>query len=796
MDSEYPGQRLSLMTTGASLSRRSSQPSMMPFALPPFVALLILSSTCLGSRAQSSQPLPAATAATAILDERVAPPVAGRLAPKQLEARPDARTRGDSENEEGQTRQAEAATQARRANPPNEFQRFISTATGEQLPVFGETYFSVSPQTFAPIDRAPVPAEYVVGAGDELLIRAWGGVDIDYRVIVDRSGQISIPRIGSITVAGTRASDLESRLKTRVGRVYKNFELNVSFGQLRSIQVFVVGAARQPGTYTVSSLSTLVNAVFASGGPGPNGSMRRVILRRGNTTVTELDLYDFVVRGSKGQDAQLQAGDAIVYVPAGPRVAVRGAVDTAAIYELKPNGNSIAEMLVLAGGSRALANLTTAQVERVDPTNPKAPRQVLRIDLALADRIGMQDGDILSVFPASPQFANAVTLRGNVAKALRHPYVPGMRVSDLIPERDALITRDYYVRKNKLVQFEEPKRASVADTESAVRNIVDEPNWEYATIERLDNTRITTVLLPFHLGKAVLERDPQQNLLLEPGDVITVFGAKDVKGPQARSNRLVKLEGEVDRPGIYQLLPGETLRALIQRAGGVTQQAYVYGIEFTREETRRQQTENLNAATARLEALAATQTARNSANRRDDGNATADAAVSSAATQAQLTRLSRIKPNGRIALELDPKTATVNALPDVPLEDGDTVKIPPRPGFVTVAGAVVNNNAFLWRDGRTAGDYIRLAGLDEGAQVSNVFILRADGTVQHAAAERGLFGVGGLQSQPLYPGDAVVVPNQLDYETWGRALVRNLKDWSQIFSQFGLGAAAIKTLRN
>ncbi|MFG5408831.1 hypothetical protein ABXN37_12975 [Piscinibacter sakaiensis] len=155
-----------------------------------------------------------------------------------------------------------------------------------------------------------------------------------------------------------------------------------------------------------------------------------------------------------------------------------------------------------------------------------------------------------------------------------------------------------------------------------------------------------------------------------------------------------------------------------------------------------------------------------------------------------------MQPNGRIALELTPQSNAIDALPDLPLEHADRISVPARPGFVTVSGAVVNNNAFLWRPGRTAGDYVKLAGLDEAAEPSSMFILRADGTVSHANDSKGLFGFGGLQKQPLYPGDAVIVPNQLDYETWGRALVRNLKDWSQIFSQFGLGAAAIQTLRN
>jgi polysaccharide biosynthesis/export protein len=230
--------------------------------------------------------------------------------------------------------------------------------------------------------------------------------------------------------------------------------------------------------------------------------------------------------------------------------------------------------------------------------------------------------------------------------------------------------------------------------------------------------------------------------------------------------------------------------------GETADHAYVYGLEFSREETRQRQRENLNAAMTRLQALSATQAARDAANRRDDQRADTSAAVSNAATQAQLARLAQLQPNGRIALELQPDIRSVGALPDVPLEHGDRIIVPPRPGFVTVAGAVVNNNAFLWKQGRTAGDYVRLAGLDEAADTSNMFVLRADGTVTSANERRGFFGFGGIDAQVLQPGDAVVVPNQLDYETWGRALVRNLKDWSQIFSQFGLGAAAIQTLRN
>jgi protein involved in polysaccharide export with SLBB domain len=338
-------------------------------------------------------------------------------------------------------------------------------------------------------------------------------------------------------------------------------------------------------------------------------------------------------------------------------------------------------------------------------------------------------------------------------------------------------------------------RAAAERAKKAPAALFDELNWDYAVIERLNEKDLSTQVIPFNLGRAVLQHDPVQNVELMPGDVVTVYSQKDVRVPTARQTRLVTLDGEVAAPGVYQLLPGETLKGLIARAGGLTPQAYVYGLEFSREETRQRQRENLIAAMARLQALSATQGAREAANRRDDTTAAASANVSQAATQAQLARLAQLQPNGRIALELSPESRTLDALPDVPLEHGDRISVPTRPGFVTVAGAVVNNNAYLWKPGRTAGDYVKLAGVDEAADASNMFILRADGTVASANDRRGFFGYGGIESQTLQPGDAVVVPNQLDYETWGRALVRNLKDWSQIFSQFGLGAAAIKSLR-
>lgn len=762
----------------------------------------------------------------------------------------------------------DAAARLRNLPPPkpSEFQKFVEAATGRQLQPFGSNFFAEASRAIQPVDNVPVAADYTVGPGDEVLVRAWGSIDVDYRSTVDRNGQLNLPKVGSFTVSGIKASELEAQLRAQIGRLYRNFNLSVSLGKLRGLKVFVVGPARLPGVYTVPSQATMLSAVVAAGGPGPNGSMRRVQLRRDNQLVSELDIYDFLVQGDKSKDLQLLAGDVLVFQPVGPRVALSGALDNAAIYELKGTQEPVSELLRYAGGSPVLTNPNRVQLERIDAAQGSAARYVEDFKL---DTTGLQrplrDGDIVTLLTISPKFANAVTLKGHVAQPLRYAFTPGMRIRDLIPDKEALISPDFYRRKNLLVQVlpddddvlleeaqqrsarsavtavgaprsgatgnaadtnagtgtdtlpivtaandpnavRDPNRFPLSEGERARRRmdrlaaaeskrtpatLFDELNWDYAVIERLSDKDLSTQVIPFNLGKAVLQGDPDNNVELKAGDVVTIYSQKDIRVPVAKQTRLVSVEGEVGAPGVYQLLPGETLGQLITRAGGFTPQAYVYGLEFSREETRKRQRENLQAAIVRLEVLSAQQAAREAANRRDEqAGATA---ISSAATQAQMARLSRVQPNGRVALELSPDTNSVSQLPDVPLENADRIVVPSRPGFVTVAGAVVNNNAFLWKPNRTVGDYVKLAGLDEAAEPSNMFVLRADGTVSHANERRGWFG--SLESQPLQPGDAVVVPNQLDYESWGRAAMRNLKDFSQIFYQFGLGAAAIKTLR-
>ena len=683
---------------------------------------------------------------------------------------------------------------------PTEFQRFIFQSTGRLLPRYGFNLFSGVPSTFAPVDNIPVTPDYVVGPGDEIQIRVWGQIDGEHRVLVDRTGNINIPRVGTISVSGINIQDLQGFIRNAIARNFRNFDLSVNLGQLRSIQVFIVGQARRPGSYTVSSLSTLVSALFASGGPSGTGSMRRIQLKRGDKTITEFDIYDFLAKGDKSKDARLLPGDVIFIPPEGQLAAMSGSVKVPAIYELK-NQASLGELIDLAGGLNTTAAGQKVVVERIED------RKVRRVDEFSLDLTGLartvKDGDLISVLTISPKFDNAVTLRGNVAVPLRHPYREGMRISDLIPEKDALIATDYYTRRNLatrvMPRMEELVREDIKRLGSdiglknddklltEIRRAGAEINWDYALIERLDPNDFSATLLPFDLGKAVLDRDPAQNLLLKPGDVVTVFSKGDFGVPVARRTNIVVLEDEFKHPGIYRAEPGETLRQLIIRMGGVTPNAYLFGAVLTRESTRIAQQKSLDESISRLELDAQRSLALTAQTGLTDPDAVKQQAASQ---QAVLARLRLLKSSGRIILKQS-TDSTLADIPDLALENGDRLQIPSRPSTVSVYGAVYNEGSFVYRPDQRAADYLAQAGgTTQFSNPSATYILRADGSVVSKGQSGWLSG--SFESVKLMPGDAIVVPEDFDRTTW----TKTLKDWGQILYQFGLGAAAIRVLKN
>ena len=688
-----------------------------------------------------------------------------------------------------------SANQQQISGPPlerNEFQEFVLKSTGRDLPMFGYNLFEGALSTFAPLDRVPVPSDYVIGPGDEIMVRAWGQIDVDVRTTVDRNGRIYIPKVGAINVAATRYQDLDSRVRSSISRVFKNFDLVVTLGELRSIQVFVVGQVRKPGSYTVGSLSTLVNALLASGGPTTKGSLRKVQLKRASKVVTEFDFYDLLLTGDKSRDAQLLPGDVIFVPPIGPLAAISGSVNVSGIYELQKN-QKLEDLVAMAGGLSTSAAGQKVTLERIFDRKNRVVEEVALDPTGMARALA--DGDVVNVFTLSPRLVNAVTLRGNVATPMRFEWKEGLRISDIIPERSMLVVPDYWLQRNRagrpqswIAESTEAKGDGAAKVTRDVKRPGAEVNWDYAVVERLNPVDYSTILIPFNLGSAIVDKGSEHNLKLEPGDIVTIFSKEDLRGPQSKQSKFVRLEGELQTAGVYQIEAGETLRQLLARIGGITANAYAYGAEFTRESTRIQQQMRLDDALGRLDV----EMQRSGVKRAQGVVAVEQAQSLEAEAQAQralLVKLRQIRATGRIVLEVKPEAKSLKDFPDLVLEDGDRLLVPPRPSTVSVFGSVYNQNAYIYRQGKQVSDYLAQAGgPTKDADKSSLYVLRADGSVI-SRQQGGWFGRG-IIGERLNPGDSIIVPEDLDKLSW----TKELKDWSQIFYQFALGVAGLKVL--
>lgn len=543
---------------------------------------------------------------------------------------------------------------------PSEFERFVQGAASAPVRRLGADLVTES-EDFRTAELSPlVPDDYVLAPGDEVLITLWGSLDAELRLVVDKRGRIAVPRVGIVQVAGVRHADLAMTIERRVAQVFRGFQLSATVGQLRGVRVFVTGFVQQPGTYTVSSLSTVITALMKAGGPSAAGSFRRIELRRGSKLVTPIDLYDLLLKGDRTADHLLQGGDVVHVGPVGEQVGVIGSVNKAVVAELKA-GETVAHALTMAGGFSAVADRQRVLLERLSDRN-----------------------------------------------------------------------------STRAAELQMPRDASTA---------------------------------------------------LAQGDVLRVLSATSAVLSTQLQNKRVRVEGEVARPGEYLLPPGSTLQDAIKSAGGLTQQAYLFGTDFARERVRIQQQENYERALRDLE----TEFTRNSASQRVVG--AEDAATQSARALGSarlIERLRSVKPTGRVVLQLEPDA---QSLPSLAVEDGDRILVPARLNAAGVFGSVFNAGSFLLKAGLSVGDVIHLAGgTTRGADARSTFVVRANGSVVSAQqASTGWFGAGGgLNRAPALPGDTVFVPEELNKTTF----MQEAKDWTTILAQFGLGAAAIKTLRN
>jgi len=531
----------------------------------------------------------------------------------------------------------------------SEFQIYVERTTGQTLERFGADLAKDGDQTFSPPAMAAVPGDYLVGPGDEISIRTWGSFDADFRVTVDRAGQISIPKVGVIKISGVSYASLDKVLQKEISKTYSGVNVSSSMGRLRGIRVYVTGYVQNPGAYTVNNLSSLINIVMAAGGPSSAGSLRNIQLKRVGKTVTSIDLYDLLLKGDKSGDRPVISEDVIHVGPSGPQVAIVGSVNQSAIFELKKE-ETVEHLLSFAGGF----------------------------------------------------------VSGSHAEQINHLSL-----------------------KSRAEGFK-----------------------------------------PLVISQVLQQR-------LTDGDIFMVTSEVGLQQPSHQQLRMVKVDGQVLKPGIYSLKPHETLQDAIQRAGGLASSAYLFGTHVERVSVKATQEKNLERFRREAKKTVANDALREQKDSQDIALINANKAKGAALIAA----VEELQPEGRLALHISPKA---KQLPPILVENGDVITVPAIPSSVSVIGSVLGGQVVLNYDPDESLDgYIQMAGgYSRGADTKTTFVIRQNGEFVNASS--GWFG-----DVQLLPGDAIFVPENLQKTTF----TRELKDWAQIIYQLGLGAAAIKVLR-
>jgi protein involved in polysaccharide export with SLBB domain len=719
----------------------------------------------------------------------------------------------------------------------------------EALKPFGYDLFERQRgSSFTPATDIPVPTDYVVGPGDTVNVQLFGNQNNEYFLEVSREGTINFPEIGPINVSGLSFTDVRNTLNQRVMEQMIGVRASITLGELRSIRVFVLGDVEKPGSYSVSGLSTMTNALLASGGVKEIGSLRNVALRRNGVTVSTLDLYDLLLRGDTRGDARLQPGDAIFVPPVGATVAVEGEVRRPAIYEIKGE-RSVADLVTLAGGLNAEADRSSVKLERVVANRGTTVEDVDVTAAAAGGQTTVRDGDVLRVPRNIEQLQNSVRLEGNVFQPGLYQWFRGMRLRDLLPSPDLI----------------KPKA-----------------DLGYVMVKRETVANVTVDVVSADLRDAWLRPEGPNNVALEARDTIYVFnvdnGRQQYVAPimetlqtQAPSNTpvpVVRVAGQVRAPGDYPLEHDMRISDLIRAGGGLSEAAYGNTAELTRYAVVNGEYRETDLVTVDLAAVLRGDAAadlslkpydalnvKEASRWRGEESITIRGQVTFPGTypirrgetlssvlmraggltdlafpdggvftraelrdrekeqlevlakrverdlaaisisepnssqtittgQSLITQLRSAVPTGRLVIRLGDIVKGDRAA-DVTLKDGDLLVVPDRQQEVTVLGEVQYATSHVWERGLGRDDYVgKSGGTTQRADRKRTYVVRASGEVVAQGGGRW-FHRGG--SDDVGPGDTIVVPLKVD---------QPLARWSavtQIIYNLAIAAAAVQS---
>lgn len=472
--------------------------------------------------------------------------------------------------------------------PPSEFERFVDAVLGHPLPRFGSTLVGDS-RAFAPSTNASVPPDYRINPGDTVSLGLTGSVEGALQLTVDSNGRIFVPRIGAVNVGGVRYGDLEGVLRSAVGREFREFDVSVSVGELQGLRVYVTGYVASPGAYTVSSLSTVVNAVLAAGGPSAAGSFRSITLQRNGRTIATLDLYDLLLSGDKSRDMVLQNEDVIFIGPVGDQIAIDGSVNNRGIFEAAP-GESLADLIRYAGGPSSVADrdrLLVANVSNISRTGWES----LSWDQAAA--AAPEAGSIIRVLPAvglaQPLGRQAVlvTIEGEVERPGIYYLQPGSSMAELLAQAGAFTPRAYLygtrvLRESIRVQQEEGFAQAISSLELSLAAAPITDRRSQTTGNAEEELRYATAILDQLRtrrpdGRIILDAPPgaqylPMELLLENNDRVLIPPRPVTVG----------VFGAVFQPGSFAETPGQRIGDYLARAGGATRIADQSGVFVVR----------------------------------------------------------------------------------------------------------------------------------------------------------------------------------------------------------------------
>lgn len=502
----------------------------------------------------------------------------------------------------------------------------------KELKRYGYDMFEGEPTTFAPVSDIPVPSEYLMGPGDVVNIQIYGKENQNYSLTVSRSGILDVPNSGPVSVNGLTFEKLQSQLGQKIEEQYTGVKTNITLGELRSIRIIITGEAYKPGSYTVSSLSTITQALFVSGGVSDIASLRNIQLKRASKTVVTFDLYDLLMKGDASKDKRLQSGDVIFIPPVAKTITVQGEVRRPAIYELKGH-ETVVDAVKLAAGLKPNSFPKASVISRFSsdflPT-------LVNVDLThkRGQKVKIVDGDILTVQSTTEKIKNQVIIAGAVNRPGFYQWRNGMRISDLLSSQwsdlkgevdlnyallvrevnlqgdietkqfslakifsDRNVADNFYLRpRDNLIVFSQidessknvdeedvskDKRRALLTGQSSNRESVNALNQQQLSIEQFESKREDKKedLTHLYSDKKLVERSAEftRRQLLTP--IIAKLKSQDLVNGVTN---VASISGEVRFPGEYPISSSAKVSDLVRAAGGIKESAYLKQAELTK----------------------------------------------------------------------------------------------------------------------------------------------------------------------------------------------------------------------